>query len=360
MYCAARAQTFPTTTPARRPVSIGRFTDQNDSWFQSEQGHRIVDNIVSWQNQNGGWWKAYDVSNPRPPKVENRPDSGPRGDDDDVWHKVSTIDNNATYSELRVLARAVRILKDDKFRDAFNRGLKYLFDAQYPNGGWPQRFPLQDNYGRHITFNDGAMLGVMRLMKDVADGDADFKFVEEADRTRAMQAWEKGLDCILNCQVKINGKLTVWCQQHDEVTLAPASARAYELPSLCSSESAGLVMFLMDLDKPDQRIRDAVDGANARFESSKLTGIRLQRVTGPQYEGGRDTIVVEDPNAPALWARFYDLETGKPFFCSRDGIKRATLAEISRERRNGYAWYGSWGNRVLSQYPRWKTRVASN
>src|SRR6476660_9802503 len=109
-----RAQTFPTTR--RFTVSVSRFTDQSDAWFQSDQGRRILDNIVSWQNQNGGWWKAYDLANPRPPVVENRADSGPRGDDDDVWHKVSTIDNNATYSELRVLARAVRVLKDDKYR----------------------------------------------------------------------------------------------------------------------------------------------------------------------------------------------------------------------------------------------------
>jgi len=97
-----------------------------------------------------------------------------------------------------------------------------------------------------------------------------------------------------------------------------------------------------------------------RSAASKLLGIRTQRVTGPQYENGRDTIVVDDTNAPPLWARFYDLETGKPFFCSRDGIKRATLGEISRERRNGYAWYGNWGNRVLTDYPKWKARIAKN
>ena len=36
--------------------------------------------------ENGGWWKSYDATNPRPPKVDNRPNSGPQGDDDNVWH----------------------------------------------------------------------------------------------------------------------------------------------------------------------------------------------------------------------------------------------------------------------------------
>jgi pectinesterase len=55
-----------------------------------------------------------------------------------------------------------------------------------------------------------------------------------------------------------------------------------------------------------------------------------------------------------LWARFYDLETCKQFFCGRDGIKRDSIDQISHERRNGYAWYGMWGDRVLSAYPKWK------
>ena len=338
-------------------VPVSRLVDKDDAWFNSEQGKQSVDNIVTWQNENGGWWKSYDASNPRPPKVEDRPNSGPKGDDDNVWHRVSTIDNNATYSELRILARAARVLKDDKYKSSFNRGLKYLFDAQYSNGGWPQRFPLQDNYGRHITFNDDAMLGVMKLMRDIFDDQPDFKFVSDADRKHAKEAFEKGIECILNCQIKMNGKLTVWCQQHDEVTLAPAGARAYELPSLSGGESSGLTLFLMDLDKPDARVRTAIESAVAWYESSKITGKRVQRFMGPD---GPDTKVIDDPAAPPLWARFYDLQTGKPFFCGRDGIKHDSLDQIPRERRGGYAWYGMWGNRVLEEYPKWKTRVPKN
>ena len=50
------------------------------------------------------------------------------------------------------------------------------------------------------------------------------------------------------------------------------------------------------------------------------------------------------------------METGRPFFCGRDGIKKATLAEIERERRNGYSWYGTYGAAVLKDYERWFQR----
>jgi hypothetical protein len=58
----------------------------------------------------------------------------------------------------------------------------------------------------------------------------EFAFLGDAERARARQAIDKGVECILKTQVVQEGKLTVWCAQHDERTLAPAKARAYERP----------------------------------------------------------------------------------------------------------------------------------
>ena len=126
---------------------------------------------------------------------------------------------------------------------------------------------------------------------------------------------------------------------------------------MTGGESAGLTLLLMKLDKPDQRERDAIEAAVAWYEANKITGKRFTRVTGPQYEHGKDSVVVDDPTAPPMWARFYDLDTGKPFFCGRDGVKLSSLDQVPYERRTGYAWYGTWGQKVLSEYPRWKARV---
>jgi PelA/Pel-15E family pectate lyase len=92
-----------------------------------------------------------------------------------------------------------------------------------------------------------------------------------------------------------------------------------------------------------------VKAAVAWFESAKITGIRVEKVDG-------DRQVIADPSAPPLWARFYDLETGRPFFCDRDGVKKPQLSEIGRERRNGYAWYGNWGESVATEYAKWPHR----
>lgn len=54
-------------------------------------------------------------------------------------------------------------------------------------------------------------------------------------------------------------------------------------------------------------------------------------------------------------ARFYDIETSKPFFVSRDGIERETVDHVTRERRIGYAWYSIRPQKAIDLYnKKWK------
>ena len=71
-------------------------------------------------------------------------------------------------------------------------------------------------------------------------------------------------------------------------------------------------------------------------------------------EGKKDYRMVPCEDCPTLWARFYELETNRPFFCDRDGIKKYDISEIGHERRNGYSWYNKDGSKVLKRYEKWK------
>jgi len=321
-----------------------------DAWFQDDEARTLLANVLSYQTPAGGWCKAYDASRPRDPAAGKAGYGG--------WDGFPTIDNGATYTEVRLLARAFARTGRTEYRDAAARGVDFLLARQYANGGWPQRSPLDGDagYGTRITFNDGAMVEVMRLVGDAAAGRGDLTFVDDTRRAKAAAAFARGVACILDCQVRVNGVPTAWCQQHDEKTLAPAGARAYELPSLSGAESAGILKLLMSIGKPDDGVRRAVNAGCAWFERAKVTGKRVAVVDAPGSPKGKDKVVVDDPAAPPLWARFYEVETNRPFFCSRDGVKRYDLAEISHERRNGYAWYGGWGSDVLKAYPKWKAR----
>ena len=234
------------------------------------------------------------------------------------------------------------------------RGIGYLLEAQYDNGGWPQFYPLSEGYYTHITYNDNAMVNVLRLLQAVSMDEEPFAFVADSIKTLAKTAVDRGVDCILKTQVTQDGRPTVWCAQHDEHTLKPANARAYELASLSGAESDGIVMFLMSLPEPSEEVVKCVDNAVAWFKRSKILGIRVENYINA--DGKRDRRVVEcaqDAPCEPLWARFYTLDGNRPFFCDRDGVKRYSLDEVGYERRNGYSWYNSDGTAVIEAYERW-------
>ena len=269
----------------------------------------------------------------------------------------ATIDNNATYTQLRFLARVYEEQKLEEYKNAFNQGIDYLLKAQYENGGWPQYYPLKPGYYSHITYNDNAMTGVMKLLNEIAQGKILFGFVDEARRTKARTAVAKGIECFLNTQVKVNGELTVWCAQHDEKTLEPAPARKFELVSLSGSESVGIVRFLMGIQKPDKRVSDSIESAVAWFRKSQINGLRWVQKTDPSKLHGFDRVVVKDESAAPLWARFYEIGSNRPIFVGRDSVVHYQVAEIEDERRNGYQWYVTEPELLLEKdYPAWKKK----
>jgi pectinesterase len=311
--------------------SWGVYSDKTDDWYRSEEAQQIADNILSWQSPHGSW--------PKNINTERRPYT------DDPNKLEGTFDNGATTGEMRFLARAFNATSDHRYQQAFIKGLDHILKAQYPSGGWPQYYPPGTGYPRYITFNDEAMVRLMNLLREVAES-TDYGFVDTNRRKAAGIAFERGIECILKCQIRVNGKLTVWCAQHDEVDYEPRPGRTYELVSLSGKESANILQLLMSLENPGTRVINSVKSAVAWYESAKITGIRQKWNSG-------DKIIVKDPNAPPLWARFYEIETNKPIFSGRDGVKKYDMAEIEAERRNGYNWYGRWGETVAKRYKEW-------
>ncbi|NQT38432.1 MAG: pectate lyase [Planctomycetes bacterium] len=310
----------------------------------------VAENVLLYQRNSGGWPKNYDRDRELTDADKARLLADKeRGD--------STFDNGATHSEVRLLARAYQATGDERFKRALLRGVEFMLRAQYENGGWAQSYPNPGGYSRHITFNDGAMIGAMTTLRDIAGGTPPYDFVDRDLRARAGVAVEKGIRCVLACQIVVDGKRTAWCAQHDEETLVPRKARSYELASLSGGESVGIVRFLMDIDQPGPEVIAAVEGAVAWFDAAKLQGIRQVTREDKSQPRGMDKIVIPDPSAPPMWARFHEIGTNRPIFCSRDGVPKRTLAEISYERRTGYSWLGYYAADLLEKdYPAWRKK----
>ena len=172
---------------------------QSPQWYATADALRIADSVILYQRDSGGWPKNIDMA-ARLNETQRRQISSEKGEVD------STIDNSTTYTQMRFLARVYSATRLARYEQSFLKGFDYLLKAQYDNGGWPQYYPIRRGYYQRITFNDDAMIGVMELLRDVAQAKSDFTFVDENRRRRADLAVRKGIECILKTQVAVHGK----------------------------------------------------------------------------------------------------------------------------------------------------------
>lgn len=313
-----------------------------------------ADNMLLYQRSIGGWPKAINevkVDYTKALSEEEKASLSANRSRNDA-----TIDNGATTKEIRSLLKAYKESGNKAYLTAAENGIRYLLQMQKPNGGFPQFYPDSSSYRGQITYNDNAMINALNVLWDAAYGKNGFEVVDASLKAPAKAAVEKGIDCILKTQIVQNGKLAGWCAQHDKKTFAPVKARAFELVSLSGAETVGIVQFLMKVENPSPQIKAAVNGAVEWLESVKIRGYRTERIKDASLPKGEDVVLVKD-DASTVWARFYDLETGKPFFCGRDGVKKWNLSEIEVERRTGYAWYVTAPQKLLEKdYPEWKRK----
>lgn len=327
---------------AQAPAWNSGILHRDAAWYGSPEALQLADTVILHQSPEGGW--------PKNTRLDVSPAVAPV--DDGV---KNTFDNEGTTLPMAFLARVITAAGRPSDRAAFDRGFDYVLSAQYPNGGWPQFYPLREGYYTHITFNDDAMVRILTVLRDVASGEAPYAFVDAGRRARASAAVTKGIEIILATQVRQDGVLTVWCAQHDEHTLEPAWARRYEPPSLSGSESVGLTRFLMSLPNPSPEVAAAIEGAVRWFESAAIENARIENFTAP--DGAPDVRLTVEAGAGPVWARFYELGSNRPIFLGRESIVRYDFKEIERERRTGYRYFGTWAESLLADdYPAWRRR----
>jgi PelA/Pel-15E family pectate lyase len=317
---------------------------RSDKRLDSTDIQGIADNLLAYQNEDGGWPKNIDwLSTIDPDSVVNELSEK---------YRQSTFDNRNIFPQIEYLANVYLQKPGEKYRIGAEKGFQYILDTEYSKGGW------RGWDADVITFNDNVMTGIMDLLLDVKQHKAAYYWLSPGMRAKLMKAYERGLEVILKCQVEIQGTKSAWCQQHDFDTHEPVKGRDYEHPSVTARESSDIILFLMRIQDPDSAIVQAVESAVKWLESSRIMGYRYGNFPIPERPYHESTIdfdreFVPDSTARPVWARYYDLKEGKPFLSLRDGKIVYSLEEISFDRRVGYEWYGFWPEEVLSKYHEW-------
>ena len=307
--------------PARQAIDTAGFRDGAHHWrairdanriiqplpgqkaFSPSQVAEIVRNILLFQRENGGWPKDYDLlAILTPEQIAAVQATRSRTD--------TSFDNHNIHTQVEYLARAYTMAGVEAWREACLRGFDFMLAAQLANGGFPQRYPQASGYAAQITFNDGVMIGILNVLEDAAEGPSPWSWLDTTRRDAARQAVARGIECILNCQIRTAATGTGWCQQHDAKTLGPVSARTFELASCCPQETTEIVRFLMRADEPDERIVLAHDPAPPSIGSAARNFRRRHASAAclARRNTSSDTMPISMwswwsmPNAPRGWA----------------------------------------------------------
>jgi len=106
-----------------------RCLNQRPEFYTGDQAIRIADNLLLYQRDSGGWQKNIEMAS------------------------VLSEKDKAGLRKTRIMVYQATGI--ERFKGTFLKGLDYVLEAQYDNGGWPQKYPNPTGYSKHITFNDG-------------------------------------------------------------------------------------------------------------------------------------------------------------------------------------------------------------
>lgn len=224
---------------------------------------------------------------------------------DREWAKRGTFDDDTTTGALRFLIAWWQYTNAEEDLLLVRRVGDFLLRSQYENGGWPQAYPPGgSDYDGCITFNDNAMVNVIRALLRLHKLLGDPRYLEAARR---------GGECILRLQGGPGE--AVWAQQYDPKTLEPAWARTFEPPGYTAAETVGICEVLIDLflATGEEKFLEPFPRVFAWYEESRL------------------------PNGK--WARLYEPGTHRPIY---GHPKEKVIVYDIAEARGGYGWEGEW------------------
>jgi PelA/Pel-15E family pectate lyase len=300
-------------------------------------------NITTWQMENGGWRKNNFEGYTSTYDGVGFPNSH--------FANLATFANKATTGEIRYLSfqysESENFTNKSAFRNAVERGIQFIIDAQHPSGGWPQVYPYVDcspsncEYHNYMTFNDYVIPSAILLLMDVNDRKTPFNsdIVENVNFTEIEMALENGIDFLIASQIVVNGTPTLWGQQHDPESLEPLAGRSWELPCRTPNESSFVVSILLNWPERTPEIYNATWGAVDWYVENAIEGVRFDQKNGTILESeGR-----------LMWYRYYNVSDDQFFLVDYDSNKVYNLNDIPEEQRKTYSWAYKWGEGIVRE-----------
>ena len=183
-----------------------------------------------------------------------------------------TNDDNVTQGAKKYLMRLYATTLEPAYLEPLRKALNFMLISQYPNGGWPQRYPLRyefahdgfPDYTSYYTLNDGAMNNIIDVLVEAYELLGDERY---------LQAAKRGADFFMLAQGPEGH--AGWTDQFD-MDLQPTAGRTHEPASFQVRYTLSTIHQLekMFLYTGDRRYLRPIPMALKWMESSVLEIIK--------------------------------------------------------------------------------------
>ena len=242
---------------------------------------------LAWtQNGRGGWWYAADMTGFRADLQ-----GAPRPMD-----RIALDDYGVTQYTVMFLMDLDNEIDEPWLTETIERGLQAVMDSQFEAGAWPPEWPARPGT-RPVYYygTDWITTASIEVLLKAYEVYGDQRYLDAANRGGGFI-----LDSVLP------GPYTAWAEQYD-FEMNPTYARPWEQPSMSAVVTNHIVRTLIRLAEVTKRpdyLRVALEAADW-----------LQSV---QLDDG-------------LWARNYEIGTGRPVYFDQNGKKYYNWQDIPHD-----------------------------
>ena len=283
-----------------------------------EYAKRVADALIYGQHPLGGWHYFIDLDNTGLKEwYETVASQFIRGYEEfRHYYGNCTFDDNVTQGATSFLLHYYKETLDPAYFNPLKKALNFILMAQYPNGGWPQRFPLRydyshdgfDDYTSNYTLNDDAMNNTIDVLIEA---------YEELGNEQYLEAARRGGDFFMIAQGP--EELPAWSEQYD-MNIQPDWARTHEPPAFGTRQTAHTLEMLMKLFlfTGDRRYLRPIPASLKWMESSKLRVLddgvyEMARYYDPTTNLPIDFVILDEKSPEGYITLHYFANDEKPF-----------------------------------------------
>lgn len=318
-------------TPEMGQIMLDAYHATGDEYYY-ECAKKVANALVWGQLPCGGWNYVFDYAGEASLRewYATTAKAAWRMEEFQHYYGNATFDDGATIGCATFLLRLYLEKQDPTYRVPLEKAIHLLLESQYPNGGWPQRYPLKydhsvdgnADYTSFITINDNVQTdNIMFLLK----------CYQMLGMENLKEPILRGMYLCITLQQ--GEPYAGWADQYSVDELKPMHARSYEPRGIGLRATWNMIHDLSEFYKltGDTRFLSGIPAAIDFIESQKLP---LSVI--PKNE--------EKPKEPdeVFVPRFIDPETGTPLYMHRKGsnIKNGRYY-ISQDIENTIGHYSS-------------------